>query len=177
MKKVLIVIGVVLVVGGLGGFLFWQDYKSGALENRDNLPAVGQEFPSEGRDHVAVGTPVQYKTNPPTSGNHYADPAEWGVYEQQLDDRQLVHNLEHGGIWISYKPDIDADTKAKLEDIARKHDGSVIVEPRAQNDTAIAIVSWTRMEKLDTFNRDKIEEFITHNINKSPEPLAKTFNM
>lgn len=172
MKKAFIIIGIVVVVAGFGGYLFWQDLKSGALEDPGNLVAVGQEFPSEGSTHVPVGTKVEYKTNPPTSGNHYPEPANWGVYQQTLQDEQVVHNLEHGGIWISYK-DIDDDTKAKLEDIARKNSGSVLLEPRPANDAKIAIASWTRSITMDTFDRAKIEEFITHNKNKSPEPLVQ----
>ena len=172
MKKVLIIVGIVLVVGGLGGFLFWQDYKSGALETGE-LPAVGQEFEDEGREHIAVGAEHKsYATNPPTSGPHYAEPAAWGAYVSNLPDEQLIHNLEHGGIWISYK-DIDEDTKAKLQDIARARPGGVILTPREANDAKIVLASWRRMEKLEMFDRDKIETFIKHNINKSPEPLAR----
>lgn len=174
MKKALIVIGIVIVVAGFGGYLFWQDLQSGALSDEGTgLPAVGEEFADEGQTHVVVGTPVEYKTNPPTSGSHYAEPANWGVYQIAPDDRQLVHNLEHGGIWISYKPSIDADTKAKLEDIGRRNPGSVVVSPREGNDANIAVVSWRRKITMDAFDRDRIEQFISHNINKAPEPLAR----
>lgn len=172
MKKVLIIVGILVVVGGIGGFLFWQDLKSGALETGE-LPAIGQEFPDEGQEHIAVGSQHKpYGTNPPTSGPHYADPAAWGIYDNPLPDEQVVHNLEHGGIWISYK-DIDADTKARLEDIAKSHPQSVILTPRAANDAKIVLTSWRRYEKLEGFDRDKIDQFISHNINKSPEPLAR----
>ncbi len=173
MKKVLLIVGIVVVVAGLGGFLFWQDLKSGALEESGDLAAIGQEFPNEGQTHIPVGSEhAPYGTNPPTSGPHYEQPAAWGVYANPLPDEQVVHNLEHGGIWISYKG-VDADTKAKLEDIGEKNSNSVVVSPREANDAPIALASWTRYIKLDTFDRAKIEEFIKHNINKSPEPLAR----
>lgn len=172
MKKSLIVIGIVILAGALGGLLFWQDMKNGVQENGKLLP-VGEEIADQGRQHIPVGSQHEpYNSNPPTSGPHYEVPANWGVYQQSPLDEQLIHNLEHGGIWISYR-DIDNDTKAKLEEIGRQHPGSVIVAPRLANDSKIAIASWRRLTKLDSFDRDVIEKFIKHNINNSPEPLAR----
>lgn len=173
MKKVLFIVGIVLVVGGLGTILFWQDLKSGALEDQGTLAPMGEEFPSEGQEHIAVGAEHKpYGTNPPTSGPHYVQPAAWGVYGEPLPDEQIIHNLEHGGIWLAYK-DVDEETKAVLEDIGRRNPNSVIVTPRPANDAPIAVVSWTRLMKMDTLDRAQIEQFIRHNKNKSPEPLAR----
>lgn len=65
-------------------------------------PVPGQMFEDEGREHVEIGTSVEYKTNPPTSGKHYADWTRPGVYETPQDDRNLTHSLEHGYIIMSY---------------------------------------------------------------------------
>ena len=136
------------------------------------LSPVGQEIPIEGREHVPEGTKVDYRnSNPPTSGNHWPTPADWGFYNTPLPDEQLVHNLEHGGIWISYK-DIDDVTKTKLLKLAQQYPQAVIVTPRSENDAKIAVASWGRLEKLDAFDEEKIIAFIRGNINKSPEPLA-----
>lgn len=172
MKKALIIIGIVIVAGAAAGFLFWQDYKSGALEGKVNL--AGTEQKDLGRNHIEVGSAHDpYASNPPTSGPHYPEPAAWGVYNRELQDEQLIHNLEHGGIWISYKPDIDADTKAKLEDLGRQYPGSTIITPRANNPHPIEVASWLRLTGLETFDRDVILDFIKRNKNQSPEPLAQ----
>ena len=130
-------------------------------------------FPTQGRDHIAVGSSHSaYNSNPPTSGSHYADEAQWGAHEQELPDEQLIHNLEHGGIWISYK-DIDQSTKTKIEILAKQYPDKIIVTPRANNDAKIAVASWTRLLKLDQFDEGKIVDFIKANKNKSPEPNAQ----
>jgi hypothetical protein len=175
MKKIIIIIAVALVIIGLGVILAMQDNKNRRLiaEEDQTLAAVGQELPDEGRAHIAVGAAHEpYHSNPPTSGPHYAQAADWGIYPDPLPDEQVVHNLEHGGIWISYK-DIDADTKAKLEAIAKANSGSVIMTPRPQNDARIVLASWTRLEKLGSYDEGKILEFIRANKNKAPEPLAR----
>lgn len=136
------------------------------------LSPVGQEIPIEGREHVPEGTKVDYRnSNPPTSGNHWPTPAWWGFYNAPLPDEQLVHNLEHGGIWISYK-DIDDTTKTQLLKLAQQYPQAVIVTHRLENDTRIAVASWGRLEKLDAFDEEKIITFIKANFNQSPEPLA-----
>lgn len=150
-------------------------FVSGCVSNTSqttNQPAqTWQEFPILGRTHVPEGSKVSYSTNPPTSGDHWPQPAEWGFYLSPLPDEQLVHNLEHGGIWISYK-DVDEQTKSKLGSIASKYPLAVIITPRPENDAKIALASWGRLLKLDSPDEELIYKFIKSNINKAPEPLA-----
>ena len=174
MKKPIIIGVIALAVIGIGIALSIPDQKISNLKTSADKSAeqIGESFENLGREHIPAGDPAkEYNSNPPTSGSHLASPAEWGVYQNELPDVQLIHNLEHGGIWISYK-DVDADTKAKLEAIGKANPGSVIVTPRAANDTPIAVAAWTRLEKLTAYDEAKILEFIKANKNKSPEPLA-----
>ncbi|MDP4001251.1 MAG: DUF3105 domain-containing protein [bacterium] len=167
MKQVLLVLVVVIVVLGVGVILFLT-----SNESAKDLPAVGEEFSILGANHINVGAEhEEYNSNPPTSGSHYAQAAAWGFYDEELPDEQLIHSLEHGGIWISYK-DVDDQTKEYLNFIARKNSGSVIVTPRPENDTKISLASWGRLENLDEFDENKINNFIRSNKNKSPEPIA-----
>ena len=84
----------------------------------------------------------------------------------------MLHNLEHGGIWISYT-DIDQDIQSKIEDLAKKYPDKLVVTPRAKDDTKIVVASWTRLLKLGQYDEAKIIEFIGVNKNKSPEPNAQ----
>jgi hypothetical protein len=175
MKKALIIAGILIVVIGLGALLFVQDaqLQNLVVSGDVSLERVGQEFPEISREHIEVGASHEpYNSNPPTSGPHYAQPADWGLYNQPLADEQLVHNLEHGGIWISYKTSIDAETKSKLAQIAKANPGSVIMTPRDTNDSPIVLASWTRLEKMDVYDEARILNFMKANKNKSPEPLA-----
>lgn len=149
----------------IGGFVYWL------ILPEKNRP--GESFEVQGREHIEINAlHIPYNSNPPTSGPHYAQPADWGVYQKELPDEQLVHNLEHGGIWISYK-DIDEDTKAKLEAIGSRYSKSVIITPRSKNDTKIAVASWGRLQKFEQYDEQSIIKFIKANKNKSPEALAR----
>jgi hypothetical protein len=173
MRKVLLIIGIVLVVLGIGIYFMIQDAKYNTTNvDNTNLEVVGQEYSIISREHIKVGQQHDaYNSNPPTSGPHYEQPANWGIYATELIDEQLIHNLEHGGIWISYK-NIDDDTLSKLKAIASSNPGSVILTPREKNDQPIVLASWGRLQSLESYDEAKILEFITHNKNKSPEPLA-----
>lgn len=123
-----------------------------------------------GRDHIAQGTAGSgYNSNPPTSGPHWAAAARNGVYDKQLPDEQLIHNLEHGHVWISYKPDTADEVKNKLKEIVEKDSWKVVLAPREQNDSKIALVVWGRVLKMDQPDWDKIEAFIKTYRNRGPE--------
>lgn len=123
---------------------------------------------------MADGTKVDYHTNPPSSGAHYASPARWGVYDNALSDGNLVHNLEHGGVWISYKSSIPAPAKEKLVNLAKNYRSKVVLSPRDANDKDIAMVSWGRVYKFDLnadggFDENAVRNYITKYKNTGPE--------
>lgn len=135
-----------------------------------NSPVEGTvEYKIEGRHHVASGTSVTYNSNPPNSGDHWAAPAKNGIYDKQLPDEQLVHNLEHGHVWISYKPDTSEDVVNKLKEIVKEDDWKLVLEPRDKNESAIALVAWGRVLKLDQLDENKIRDFIKTYRNRGPE--------
>jgi len=154
-----------VVIAGIG-------YGITRLSQQGGKERPGQSFPIQGQDHIAVGAShPEYNSNPPTSGWHYAESAPWGVHQNELSDEQLIHNLEHGGIWISYTG-VDDATKSALEKIA-KSQSKVVVEPRTKNDAPIVLAAWGRLLKLEKFDEQQISDFIKANKNKSPEPLAQ----
>lgn len=93
-KKIIIVIAVVVFIV----FLIWLFVAS-------SKPLPGTKIADLGRQHVAIGTEVEYNSNPPTSGSHYADWIRSGVYSEPKDDGNLVHSLEHGYVIMSYNCD------------------------------------------------------------------------
>jgi cell division protein FtsL len=141
-----------------------------ALENV-TLDGLVEEYMAEGAKHVGLKTAVDFKTNPPTSGSHLANPQPWGYYNKVLADKAVVHALEHGGIWISYQSLSDGD-KLILKEIAKVNPLSVIVSSRPANDNKIVVASWSRMMKLDSIDSALIQKYINTYKNQSPEKLA-----
>lgn len=131
-------------------------------------------YPILGRDHILNGSTVSYNSNPPTSGDHYASPAPARFYDQELPDEQLVHNLEHGNIWIAYKPGLSEDVIKVLKNFSS---GNIVVAPRSKNDNDVALAAWGR---LDTFNvgvsgidTQRVQDFISRYQNRGPENVTR----
>lgn len=158
------VMWILLIIVVVSGFIFVAI--NGKNDRKGNFTAA------QGRDHIQIGNVHdEYITNPPTSGDHYANASAWGIFLKPLADEQAVHNLEHGGIWISYK-DLDEESLAKLVAFAKEHSQSVILSPRKENDSNIALASWERLDQMETLDMERVENFYKGNKNKSPEPLA-----
>ena len=165
-----------IVLVGFGVWFFSKNMQPKGEENATRPAPVSQEvegtqvFDIVSRTHIAQGTPGSgYNSNPPSSGPHWPGPAKNGFYETALADQQLIHNLEHGYIWIAYKPDVGDEVKNKLKEIAQKEDWKVVVVPREANDTKIALVAWGRVLKMEDPDYEKIEDFIRTYRNRGPE--------
>ena len=133
------------------------------------LPGV-QDFPSQGQTHIPIGqSHPPYNSNPPTSGWHYDTPADWGIYDAVLPDETLVHNLEHGGIWISYRDANDQQTILALKTIAGGFKDHVIMTYRPTDDSPIAVAAWGHLLKLDKVDNKAVLDFINLYIEQGPE--------
>ena len=75
-------------------------------------PRPGSEHDDYGRGHVA--TKDYGDVEPPTSGEH-GETIKWGIYKEEVNDANVLHNIEHGGIYISYRPDVSDEEVAKIE--------------------------------------------------------------
>ncbi len=138
-----------------------------------SIPDTSVSYPNLGQTHIAVGAAhPAYNSNPPTSGWHYIDPAPWGIYDSQVPDEVLVHNLEHGGIWLSYQDIANQDIINQLKDIASKYPSHIIVEPRPQDDSPIAVAAWGQLMKMDTVDADVIYAFIRRYRKNGPENVG-----
>jgi hypothetical protein len=138
--------------------------------------------PAITQTHVSTAIDYTGHSNPPTYGphhgvvrdasNNFITPRPTGVYTTEQPDEDLVHNLEHGHVWISYKPSlISASDKSALEQLVINGgtDTGVILTPRAANDSTIALASWAHLQKLNSFDAAAVRAFIETNRGHSPE--------
>jgi hypothetical protein len=164
----IVVVGAIVAFNlrGPAGLVEVPGGQAGAVVPR----GVIARFADQGGTHLELGRPhPAYNSDPPTSGWHTPQPATWGTYRNPIPDQIVVHNLEHGGIWISYRDPGDAALVDKLEALAARYRSKVILTPRPQNDAPIAVAAWTRLMKLDTYDEEKIIRFIDAFKDKGPE--------
>jgi hypothetical protein len=99
-----------------------------------------------------TGRSPLWNTNPPTSGPHYEIPAIWGAYTEPLNMAQLVHNLEHGGIYILYGPRVPDAAVAQLRSFYEGHTRGTILAPLPSLGNKIALGAWTTRDANDASN-------------------------
>ncbi len=154
----------IIVIGGVA-FVFTRPTKEKLL--------VGEAIAEQGASHIEEGSDhPPYSSNPPTSGPHWVAPAECKIYTAEVPDEAAVHSLEHGAVWVSYKDKDNKELVQQLTDSIDGESGKLILSPRSKNDSPIALASWGRLQKLGSFEAEKISSFISANKNKSPEPFA-----
>lgn len=143
---------------------------------------AGTIEPDAGRTHIPDGSAGgPYTSVPATSGPHWADPANWGIYTTSapLAEAQSVHNLEHGGIVVWYQPSkVSSADVTKLEQWVAAQVASprfkFILSPWTGPDFGhpIAVTAWRWLLYLDTANTDAIGQFADAHYGKAPEPLG-----
>ncbi len=108
-----------------------------------------------------VDGPVAYKVSPPVGGNHYPvwEKCEGDVYAQPLPNERAVHSLEHGAVWITYRPDLP---KADVDKLAKKVRGQeyMLMSPYPGLKSAVSLQAWGFQLKLDSVNDPRLDEFI-----------------
>jgi Protein of unknown function (DUF3105) len=135
----------------------------------------------EGRTHETKQFKASdYKTNPPTSGNHYPDWYQDGVYVPGSTPNlgMLVHTLEHGRIDVQYKPGTPERTVSQLEALlAEESQGyhMLLFQNTTGMDAQVAATAWGHSLTCPTMNDkvfDAIRTFRNEYIDKGPEKVA-----
>ncbi|HTM08992.1 MAG TPA: DUF3105 domain-containing protein [Verrucomicrobiae bacterium] len=138
----------------------------------------GQFVPSMGNRHVdpsEVGL-TKYNSDPPSSGPHTGQLANWGIHSEPIPKEFEVHNLEDGGVVMQYNcPATEAGCKDlidKLSAIARRYKDSIILAPYPGMSNKIALTAWTRIDKFDQFDEQRIVRFIEAYIHIDHHPAG-----
>lgn len=137
-----------------------RDNEVAAAHDDSCLPGqrvVVMDFP-----HISqkAAADVVYNSNPATSGPHYGAAVAPGIYRSHLPDGQTVHALEHGRVVIHYLPDTPRDVIDKLESIAKRYARDTVVHPNPKLDSQIALTTWGRISKLDSYDEAQITQFV-----------------
>jgi hypothetical protein len=137
-----------------------------------------ENVPNEGATHEdKTFTAKDYKQNPPTSGNHFPQWAEDGIYEPGKEPQlgMLVHTLEHGRIDIQYKKGTPAQTISQLETLYKSMDDGhhlLLFQNPTNMPFAVAATDWDNQLGCPTMNDkvfDAIRTFREAHIDQGPE--------
>jgi len=116
-----------------------------------------QTYPGLARDHVSGA--VVYPQTPPVGGNHSAIWQNCGVYSAPVPNENAVHSLEHGAMWITYRPDLPAAQIATIsDDVSGQPYG--LVSPYPGLPSPIVASAWGVQLKLNSASDPRLKSFI-----------------
>jgi hypothetical protein len=137
------------------------DAPHGADPHTDNpaLTAV-QTFDYVGNQHTT--DPVTYEQTPPAGGPHDPEWQDCGDYTQQLRNENVVHSLEHGTVWITYRPDLPTSDVSTLQSALNAvKDDKTILSPYPGLSAPVVITVWNAQLDLKSASDPRLATFIS----------------
>ena len=145
----------------------------GEKEITNMIPADGRrpdrarplpENPPEGIEVYPATTnrsiegPIHYDRQPPTNGDHAPIWLNCGFYERPVQNRFAVHSLDHGVVWITYRPDLPPEQVDRLRPYSQEN--YVIVSPYPGQDAPVIATSWRVQLELDGAEDPRLKKFV-----------------
>ena len=87
-------------------------------------------------------TSAKWNTDPPTSGPHYGVTLIYGSYTEPVQLSRVLHNLEHGAVYVLYGDDVPDSTVAQLQTFYNAHKNGTILAPYPKLGDKIAMGAW-----------------------------------
>ncbi|MBO0846291.1 MAG: DUF3105 domain-containing protein [Nocardioides sp.] len=159
--RVFLLVGLLALVGAL----VWQVYEArkpstGGDPHTDN-PALQdvQTFHYVGGQHTS--DPVTYAQTPPAGGPH--DPVwdDCGVYTAPIRNENGVHDLEHGTVWITYRPGLSTSDVQSLETaLGTVKSKKTILSPYPGLPSPVVVTVWNAQLDLNGANDSRLPVFL-----------------
>jgi len=178
------VVGAVAVVGFL---VLGGGSSSGVVTAMKDAGCTLESFPAQARTHLTdENAKPKWNSFPPTSGPHLGQAAVWGAYGEPLNQVQVVHNLEHGGIAIQYGDKVPAETAAQLRSFYDESPNGLLLAPLPKLGRDIALTVWNAepdapgeqgkpgrgiLAKCRVFDDKAFSEFLAAYQGKAPERI------
>lgn len=117
-----------------------------------------QSFSKLSRNHVT--TPVKYAQNPPVGGNHNPRWLNCGIYTSPVPNENAVHDLEHGAVWITYRPDLATQQVNQLSELVRSYKTYVTLSPYPGLTAPVVASAWGKQLRLQTASDPRLRKFL-----------------
>lgn len=147
-----------LLVASAVGVLVLAVSACGSSDGGAAAPEGTQEFEVDTANHVAEDQ--DYTQTPPVGGDHDSAWQNCGVYREPVREEHAVHSLEHGAVWITYRPDLDDEAIQALEERAQG-ETHVLVSPFEGLSDPVVLSAWGRQLAVDSAEDERIDAFIS----------------
>lgn len=156
------VIGIVLLVAlGVALRITRQSSDIAGVQTFSNVPQGHQQGQ------------LTYPQTPPAGGIHNPAWQNCGIYDQPIQNENGVHSLEHGAIWITYRPDLSAADVEQLRTLARGR-RYALLSPYPDLPEPVVASAWGVQMKADGAADARLSQFVAKYAQgpQTPEPGA-----
>ena len=115
-----------------------------------------ERFTDLTRKHVDLR--LTYPTKPPVGGDHASVFQNCGVYPNPIPDETATHSLEHGTVWVAYKPGIKASELKQLRAFITGREYALL-SPYPELESPFVLVAWGARLKLEKLEMVKVKRF------------------
>jgi hypothetical protein len=160
-----LIITTVLIVALAAGVILYavnaghKKSPASAASDPDKIQGIVHKTFSSGDHKTGV---ISYAESPPMGGPHapiWAD-CTGTVYPNQIANENAVHDLEHGAVWITYKPGLSADQVDVLTKLVAGQP-YMLLTPYAGLKTNVSLQSWGYQLFVDSASDPRVKQFIT----------------
>jgi hypothetical protein len=137
------------------------------LGQNERLWAQVTDFPNLSRAH-SVSIAYDADDLPPAGGDHRPIWQNCGIYDYPPDSAQIVHSLEHGAVWLAYRPSLTADQVTALGDLISEQT-EVIMSPYPELSGDVVLSAWGKQLVIESFPDERITAFIERFRGNGPE--------
>jgi hypothetical protein len=122
----------------------------------ENPPNGIEVYPATTND--TVEGPIDYERHPPTNGDHDPLWQNCGFYEEPIEDRHAVHSMDHGVVWITYRPNLPEQQIKSLRPYGKEN--YVIVSPYPGQNAPVTVTSWRVQLELNGADDPRLRRFV-----------------
>ncbi|HEV2885879.1 MAG TPA: DUF3105 domain-containing protein [Jatrophihabitans sp.] len=156
-----LIIATVLIVAlaiGVIGYAVSQNRKKTDYANPDKIPGIAHKTFSSGEHKAGV---ISYAESPPMGGPHapvWAD-CDGTVYPEQIANENAVHGLEHGAVWITYKPGLPGEQLDVLTKLVSGNQFTMLT-PYAGLKSNVSLQAWGYQLFVDSATDKRVKRFV-----------------
>lgn len=158
--------GGIIVIGVIVGSVVVAASGGNGGGSASQLPSGTMVF-SEASHHHVVGR-VKYDRTPPAGGDHNAVWLNCGIYSQPVANENAVHSLEHGSVWITYRPDLSSTDISKLQQFVQSHYSGnqlyLVLSPYPGLPAPVVATAWGAQIFLKGPGDSRLAPFVAHYI-------------
>ena len=130
-----------------------------------------QGFDGLSRNHAS--SQVAYPQSPPAGGDHAPQFINCGIYTHPVNSWEAVHSLEHGAVWVTYRPGLPQRQIDALARQAVSHRYELL-SPYPGLPSPVVASAWGKQLRMDSADDPRLAVFLQAYLQgpQTPEPGA-----